>query len=219
MTRAAELKRLRGHIQSQAKTARQYGRSRPVVDEVILSLLADAGIKPKELCQLNIGDLPGYRKSDTLRVRNNGSRSFREIELPPEVKITLERFVKIWRSGTKRSDPLLLTERGNRLGYMSIYSKIRRMGQEVGLKDLKPQRLRQTYMVNLFQQEQDLRLVQQRLGHSSIKTTAQALGLASSQLPKAKACEACGAKPKKNQPLKQIESGQWLCKQCYAEFE
>ncbi len=212
----AELKRLRRHIQSHAASARQRGSSRPVVDEIIFFLLADMGIKPKELCQLNIGDLPGQHKSDMLRVPNNGSKSFRELKLPIDVKTTLERFTKVWRPGARRSDPLLLSERGNRLAHMSVYSKVRRMGQEVGLKDLKPQRLRRTYMVNLFQQEQDLRLVQQCLGHSSIKTTAQAL--ASCKSPNPKACDACGAKPNKNHPLRQIESGQWLCKQCYTEF-
>ena len=137
----------------------------------------------------------------------------------------LKRFSSLYRQGAKPKAPLILSERGNPLGYFSIYSKIRRIGQRAGIKNLQPNALRKTYIANLFAKEQDLRLVQQQVGHSSPKTTALYVQQASVQAkakakPKStprKKCEACGKRVSINR-IAQIDSGQVLCTNCLSEL-
>ena len=99
----------------------------------------------------------------------------------------------------------------------SIYSKIRRIGLGAGIKNLQPNALRKTYIVNLFDKEQDLRLVQQQAGHSSLKTTALYVQQAKPKPAVRKTCEACGKRVSINR-IAQIDSGQVLCITCLNEL-
>jgi integrase len=69
-------------------------------------------------------------------------------------------------------EPLLMSERGKRFIYMSLYSKIKKIGKKAGIGKLHPHMLRHTYLVRLYNVEHDLRFVQDQAGHASPTTTA-----------------------------------------------
>lgn len=216
-----QLNKLILHVRDSATAARLHGNSRAVIDELIVDLLVEAGLKPKELCALCLQDTPAVQSENKIKVRSKLGHRAREIQISQPLTERLKRFITVYRPGAKPKDPLILSERGNPLGYFSIYSKIRRIGQGAGIKNLQPNTLRKTYIANLFSREQDLRLVQQLAGHSSPKTTALYVQTKANQ-PKSKStprkkCEACGRRVSINR-IAQIDSGQVLCANCLEEL-
>jgi len=67
---------------------------------------------------------------------------------------------------------LIVNEQGGRIQYRSICAKIKRLGECAGIGKLHPHMLRHTYGTKLYNVEQDLRFVQDQLGHASPTTTA-----------------------------------------------
>jgi integrase len=109
---------------------------------------------------------------DGIWIRNAKGRVSRTVEVSDKLKKRLERFVKLYRKRAKPNSPLLVSERGDRIQYRSIYAKIKRLGEYAGVGKLHPHMLRHTYGTRLYNVEQDLRFVQDQLGHASPTTTA-----------------------------------------------
>jgi integrase len=64
-----QLKKLRRYIRDKADLARMRAGSRGVIDELIVELLVNTGLRASELCDLNIGDLPARHGKDCIWVR------------------------------------------------------------------------------------------------------------------------------------------------------
>ena len=165
-----ERDRLLKHVKSQADKARALGHSRPIIDELVVHLLDGTGLRANELCSLNLEDLPCCHKKDLVFVRNGKGNVRRTVIINPELSKRLNAFARQYRKGAKPNKPLLLNERGNRFSYVSLYSKITRIGDEVGL-ELHPHMLRHTYATRLYNIEKDLFFTQDQLGHASPVTT------------------------------------------------
>ena len=237
----AELESLLRYVKSKADLARQRGASRAIIDELIVILLANAGLRPNELCNLNIADLPLSHGQNALRIRDANGNVTRQIDVNPNIAAYLARFVKLYREGAEPDEPLLINEWGSRFSYMSLYSKIKNIGRKAGIGRLHPHMLRRTWLVKLYSAEQDLRLVQKQAGHASIKTTAgyvkttldherqikttddadsSALDFLDTSLEAEKQiskCEACGRSVFEH-AAKKIDSGQILCPDCLKYF-
>lgn len=167
-----ELRKLLSHVQEKADVARRRGTTRAIVDEVLILLLLNTGLRITELCNLRIRDLVTEKGSNTIKVRDSLGNVSRSIEVTQEMAEYLRTFIALYRRGAKSDDPLLVSERGGRFTYMSIYSKVKRIGRQAGLGNLNPRILRSTYVVRLYNREQNLQLVQQQAGHASLRTTA-----------------------------------------------
>ena len=167
-----QLKRLRRYVKDRADLARLKGGSRSIVDEIIVELMANTGLRASELIGIDLGDLPTVHEKDEIWIRNGKGNVTRTIVIPEKLIKRLERFVKLYRKGAAEDEALLVSERGNRMIYRSIYSKIRRLGKQVGLNKLHPHVLRHTYLTRLYNIEKDLRFVQDQAGHASPTTTA-----------------------------------------------
>ena len=168
----AQLKKLRRYIRDKADLARMRGGSRGVIDELIVELLINTGLRASELCNLNIGDLPAKHGKDCIWVRDGKGKVSRTIDISEKLKKRLERFVKLYRKRAKAKSPLLVSEQGGRIIYRSIYAKIKRIGEQAGIGKLHPHMLRHTYLTRLYNIEKDLRFVQDQAGHASPTTTA-----------------------------------------------
>jgi integrase len=208
-----QVRGLLAYIRRQADQARRNGGSRAIIDEVIVLTLLHAGLRPQELCVLRIGDTPAHHGRAQLHVPKGPARADRVISIPQEMVQIYQRFVHLHRKGARPQELLLLSERGTPLGYMSLYSKVRRIGQEAGLAYLQPGMLRHTFLVRLYEKEQDLRLVQDQAGHARLRSTARHVG----SLSRRQRCEACGT-PLRAGLGKKIDSGQLLCPACLREF-
>jgi integrase len=236
----AELRKLLSYVNGRADLARRRGTSRAVVDELIILLLARAGLRTNEVCTLKIGDLPLNNGEHTLWIRNQAGKILRKVEINSDISELLARFVRFYRNGAEKTDYLLVSERGNPFGYMNIYSKVRKMADQSGIGKLSPVTLRHTFMIRLFETEKDLRYVQEQTGYDSLRTVAMHIARdkdqkevstkgRAGQIKKAQArhkrrdtepakiCEACGKKTTAGSG-KKIESGQFLCKKCLSYF-
>ena len=96
----------------------------------------------------------------------------RTIDIPESLVKRLDRFIKLYRKDAKPDEPLLISTKGKRVIYRSIYEKIKKLGRQSGIGKLHPHMLRHTYGTRLYNVEQDLRFVQDQLGHASPTTTA-----------------------------------------------
>jgi site-specific recombinase XerC len=172
----------------------------------------DTGLRPGEFCALNIEDLPVSHGRKTLLVRDSTGAVAREVEISTKATELIARFTALYRVDAKPQDPFLASERGNRFTYRSLYNKIRKIGIEAGIGPFHPHMLRSTFIVNRFNETQDLRLVQKEVGHASAKTTA--LYTQKNHNVRCDACDSLlGGQERK------IESGQILCKNCLKYFQ
>ena len=167
-----QLKRLRKHIKDMADLARQRGSVRAIIDELIIELLANTGLRAAELCNLNIRDLPVSHGKDSVWIRDGKGKVARTVDIPENLRKRLERFVMLYRKGAKPNSPLLVSTKGDRMIYRSIYEKCRKLGKQAGIGKLHPHMLRHTYLTRLYNIEHDLRFVQDQAGHASPTTTA-----------------------------------------------
>ena len=76
--------------------------------------------------------------------------------------------------------------------------------------------LRHTFIVNLFNKEQDLKYVQQQAGYASCRALHKYI--IDNENESIDFCEACGNKILKNSG-KRIESGQLICHKCQKYFK
>jgi hypothetical protein len=171
-----ELRTLLGHVGQKAELARQNGTKRAIVDELMILLLVKGGLRASELCALNIGDIYMNHGDGVISIRDAKGEVLRSVVIDGTMLSRVERFVRLYRKGARSESPLLVSERGKRLVYMSVYSKVKNIGKKAGIGRLHPHMLRRTYMVRLYEAERDLRLVQEQAGHASRKTTAMYVG-------------------------------------------
>ena len=160
--------------------------------------------------------MPGVHNEKTILIRNKAVKIVRKIEISEDMIELLTRFIKLYRKKSNQQDPLLESERGNRFGYMSLYNKVRRIGDESGISPLSPTILRHTYVMRLFDTEQDLRYVQEQAGYTSCRTISKYVKI-DQKLNTIQTCEACGAKITTDGG-KRIESGQLICHKCQKYF-
>jgi site-specific recombinase XerC len=167
-----QLKRLRQYVKDMADLARERGSERAILDELIVEILANTGLRASELCDLNISDLPVSHGKDSIWVRDGKGKVTRTVDIPESLVKRIERFVRLYRKGAKPKGPLLLSTKGTRMIYRSIFEKIRKLGRKSSIGKLHPHMLRHTYLTRLYNVEHDLRFVQDQAGHASPTTTA-----------------------------------------------
>ena len=242
----SDFRKLMHYIRRQADLARQKGNTRAVVDEMIILLLTSAGLRAGEVCNLRIADLPASRGENTLSVRDRTGTITRTVDLNEETAGSLNRFGKLYRNNAQPDAPLLVSERGTPFTYMSLYSKVKKIGQRARVGRLYPHMLRRTFMVRLYNSERDLRLVQLQAGHVRPATTLMYAALShrrwsacDGRSPEAKAapaeqpevtepstqqkppstsvCEACGVHLSADAATT-IDSGQNICPACLKEL-
>lgn len=223
-----QLKKLLLYVQERADLARLKGTIRPIVDELIIVLLVNTGLRASELCNLNIANLPQSHNKKVILIRDAHNNVTRSIEITSEMANCIARFVRLYREGAKPDEPLFISERGRRLSYMSLYNKVKTIGERAGIGKLHPHILRRAYIVNLYNAERDLRFVQNQAGHANRKTTAMYIGTNSNKKQKVETislrllqnieiCEACG-KSISTKISTKIDSGQILCEGCLNEL-
>lgn len=166
-----QAQRLVRYVCLEANEAKRWGRKRAVVNDLIIELLLRTGLRASELCQLSIEDLPCTHEKDEIFVRSGKGKIARTVQLSKGLTEKLNKFVKIHRKNAKPKEPLFVGERGKRLSYSGLYSRIKTIGKRAGLPNLHPHTLRHTYATILYSIERDLFNVADQLGHSSTDTT------------------------------------------------
>lgn len=137
-------------------------------DQAILELLYSCGLRLAELAALDLKNL------DTRRVRVIGKGSKpRQIPVGRRARQALDAWLAVRGQLTAASEPALFVgTQGRRLGHRAIQLRLVQLAKIRGLPEhLHPHRLRHSFASHLLESSQDLRAVQELLGHANLSTT------------------------------------------------
>jgi len=189
-----EIKRLRQYLQAEANKAYHRGTTRALVNQMIVEVMLETGLRADEVCNLQLQDLPTHHKKDVVLVRRGKGSILRVVDVKESLKPKLQKFIKTCRKGAKPGSPLFASEKGYRmihckryekgkvirykeksarLTYHSLYCKVRHIGKLAGIPHLHPHMFRHTFATYLHAIEHDLRYCQDAMGHSRPETTAR----------------------------------------------
>ena len=140
-------------------------------DLAMFELFYSSGIRLSELAQLNLTDIDLTDKSLMVRSGKGGKSRMLPIGSKAVVAINtwLEHRIK---SATSTETALFISTRGTRLGQRSIELRLKQWCKKKGIaENIHPHMLRHSFATHLLESSQDLRAVQELLGHSNISTT------------------------------------------------
>ncbi|HQV22088.1 MAG TPA: tyrosine recombinase XerC [Agitococcus sp.] len=140
-------------------------------DKAVMELLYSSGLRVSELshCLLNDIDL----SSALITVTGKGNKT-RVLPVGKKAILAIKEWLKIRPDFVKADTPnyLFLNERKGRFTERGIQQALAHQAQRVGIpQHLHPHLLRHCFASHLLESSQDLRAVQELLGHASISTT------------------------------------------------
>jgi integrase/recombinase XerC len=141
-----------------------------VRDKAIMELFYSSGLRLAELVGLNLGDVD--RGDRTVRVLGKGSKT-RVVPVGKHALDAIARWLKE-RAGLAASGEkaLFVGSRGERLGARAIQKRVAGWARRQGLgRHVHPHLFRHSFATHLLESSQDLRGVQELLGHANISTT------------------------------------------------
>jgi len=141
-------------------------------NRALLELAYGAGLRESELTGMTVARL--HLDQAMVRPLGKGSRE-RLVPIGGQAVRWLSEYLDRARpflAGGSSTPVLFLTYRGNPLSRMTVWNIVRRSAEMAGLKeDIHPHTLRHSFATHLLQGGADLRVVQELLGHSDIRTT------------------------------------------------
>lgn len=140
-------------------------------DAAVIALVYGAGLRRHEAANLLLSDLD--RQSGSIKVLGKGNK-----ERINALHDRILDIVEVWldERGLEQGPLFLRAKKGNRLtnepiSGQTIYDIIIRRYKDAGLKRLTPHDLRRTFATKLLENGEDVFLVQDLMGHSSVETT------------------------------------------------
>ncbi|MET0496235.1 MAG: tyrosine-type recombinase/integrase [Actinoplanes sp.] len=145
---------------------------------VVLTLLADLGLRVGELVGLDVADLGVERGHRSVRFIGKGGRPRRRV-LTPAAGVALdaylrERAVAEQTSVDRLDGPLLVTATGARIDRHSVFRLVRRLARQAGIAGwarLSPHSLRHSFATTAREEGVPLEDVQDAMGHADPRTT------------------------------------------------
>jgi integrase/recombinase XerC len=128
-------------------------------DRLIVRLIYATGVRVSELCSINIEDIDF--EEQTIRVKGKGDK-IRMVFIDAETLDLIDQFI-----GNKIEGPLFVGQQGNHLSPRTVQHLFRKYAPP----GITPHKIRHSYASELYRRSKNLRVVQENLGHSSIKTT------------------------------------------------
>ncbi len=136
-------------------------------DQAMLELFYSSGLRLSELVGLDLDDLD--LAEGLVRVRGKGNKT-RVLPVGRKAREALDAWLPL-RALTARDGALFIGRQGRRLGPRAVQLRVRQAGvRELG-QHLHPHMLRHSFASHLLESSQDLRAVQELLGHADIATT------------------------------------------------
>ena len=139
-------------------------------DKALMELLYSSGLRLAELVGLDMGDLD--LKDRTVRVTGKGQKT-RIVPVGSKAVQALTRWLQERAALPPRADTAVFLNRsGRRLSARSVQKRIDHWAKRRGLDvKLHPHLFRHSFATHLLESSQDLRGVQELLGHANIATT------------------------------------------------
>ncbi|TVQ85261.1 MAG: tyrosine recombinase XerC [Micavibrio sp.] len=145
-------------------------------DKALLFLLYGTGLRVAEAADVNAGDIPPFdaaQKHAALRVTGKGGRQ-RDVPVIPVVWQALQHYRDIcpFLCGAEKHDPFFYGARGGRLHPGVVRDRMKLLRRQLGLPEhMTPHSLRHSFATHLLEEGANLRVIQELLGHASLKTT------------------------------------------------
>ncbi|MDH1263967.1 tyrosine recombinase XerC [Pseudomonas sp. GD03944] len=137
-------------------------------DQAMLELFYSSGLRLSELVGLDLDGLD--LAAGLVRVQGKGNKT-RELPLGRLAREALEQWLPL-RALTRPADgAVFVSQQGRRIGPRAVQVRVRQAGvRELG-QHLHPHMLRHSFASHMLESSQDLRAVQELLGHADIATT------------------------------------------------
>ncbi|MFC3608169.1 tyrosine recombinase XerC [Stutzerimonas tarimensis] len=137
-------------------------------DQAILELFYSSGLRLSELVGLDLERLD--LAEGLVEVRGKGGKA-RVLPVGRQAREALTAWLPLRALVAPAQGPLFVSRQGRRLGARAVQLRVRAAGaRELGAK-LHPHMLRHSFASHLLESSQDLRAVQELLGHADIGTT------------------------------------------------
>jgi integrase/recombinase XerC/integrase/recombinase XerD len=128
-------------------------------ERLIVRLIYATGVRVSELCAINIEDID--MEDHTIRVKGKGGK-IRIVFVDSDTLATVDQFV-----GKRIMGPLFFGQQGKHIAARTVEHIFRKYAPP----GITPHKIRHSYASELYRRSKNLRVVQENLGHSSIKTT------------------------------------------------
>lgn len=137
-------------------------------DQAMLELFYSSGLRLSELVGLNLDQLD--LNSGLVRVLGKGNKT-RELPVGRQAREALHAWLPLRALANPADGAVFIGQQGRRLGQRAVQKRVREAGvRELG-QHLHPHMLRHSFASHLLESSQDLRSVQELLGHADIGTT------------------------------------------------
>ena len=137
-------------------------------DLAMFELFYSSGLRLSELAALNIADID--LSSKTIQVLHGKGGKQRNLPVGSKALLALNKWLN-YRTDSQDS-AIFTSKQGKRLSQRSIQLRLQRWGKKNGLSEhVHPHMLRHSFASHLLESSQDIRAVQELLGHSNISTT------------------------------------------------
>lgn len=137
-------------------------------DQAILELFYSSGLRLSELVGLDLDRLD--LADGSVRVIGKGNK-IRELPLGRMARQALERWLPHRASASPVDGAVFVTRQGRRISPRAVRERVRVAGvRELG-QHVHPHMLRHSFASHMLESSQDLRAVQELLGHADISTT------------------------------------------------
>ncbi|BCG63129.1 MAG: integrase/recombinase XerC [Methyloprofundus sp.] len=142
-----------------------------VRDLAMFELFYSSGLRLSELSALNINDLDLHDKQLKV-VKGKGGKS-RLLPVGRHAIAALQAWLQVRPpSAIVNEEPIFTSTKGKRLGNRSIQLRLKQWCLKKGVTEqVHPHMLRHSFATHLLEASQDLRAVQELLGHENISTT------------------------------------------------
>ena len=141
-----------------------------VRDRAIMELMYGAGLRLAELVNVDLKDIRTSRGE--LRVVGKGEKE-RKVPFAGQAVIWVEKWLRV---RGQLSDPnesaLFVSKLGGRISHRSVQKRMAEWGQKQAVSShISPHKLRHSFATHMLESSQNLRAVQELLGHENISTT------------------------------------------------
>lgn len=138
-------------------------------DKAIFEILYASGLRVSEVCGLNIYDV----SDDEVRVMGKGKKE-RIVPLGKQALTAVDSYLTKYRCqwDSDKQPALFVNKRGGRIDRITIWKNIKHYAKTAGItKPISPHTLRHSFATHLLDNNAELRVIQEMLGHANIQST------------------------------------------------
>jgi integrase len=172
-----------GFVKAEADAARTKGPylCRAIMNEMLLTLMAESGLRASEICNLRLKNLPSYHGKPMIEVECGKGQKPRTVGVSEWFATQLTRYVNQYLGSASPESWLFRSERSGPIKYASIYAKVKRIGIKSGIwlyrrdgrltSRFSPHKMRHSFGTALLNSSNNTWLVQIALGHEKAETS------------------------------------------------